>query len=56
MRGTTVKLLRKWAKSSGADQYATREWWRGLSRPDRERAAAEMRRRLAAQPAPEGRK
>lgn len=46
MRGTMMKLLRKWAKSSGADFSSTKEWWESLPRPQREKASAEMRRRL----------
>jgi len=41
-----MKLLRKWAKSSGADFSSTKEWWESLPRPQREKASAEMRRRL----------
>jgi hypothetical protein len=47
MRGATLKQLRKWSKASGADVHATLEWWRGLNGPERERASAEMRRRMA---------
>lgn len=47
MRGSTLKLIRAFAKASGADFGATVEWWKGLNGPDRERAADEMRRRLA---------
>lgn len=42
-----MKLLRKWATASGADYHGTVQWWKGLDGPERERASAEMRRRMA---------
>lgn len=55
MRGSTLKLLRKWSKSSGADYYSTLAWWKGLTGPERERASEDMRNRMAPKPGPANR-
>ena len=48
MRGSTIRLLRKFAEAGGGDQDGLRAWWKALSRPQREHAGRELRRRLAA--------